>query len=80
MEESITTERAHCQRHQESEQKLEAGLFENRYEYHTQQRQEADDGDGHKTPQPDPHWKKETVKKQHYLHLQYFEGQKPGGD
>lgn len=54
MEESVATERAHCQRHQESQEKLEAGLFEDRYEYHAQQRQEADDGDGHKTPQPDP--------------------------
>lgn len=57
MEESVAAERAHCQSHQEGEQELEAGLLEDWYEHHTQQRQQADDGDGHKTPQPHPHWK-----------------------
>lgn len=58
MEESVAAERAHCQRHQEGEQELEAGLLEDWYEHHTQQRQQADDGDGHKPPQPHPPWKK----------------------
>lgn len=60
MKKSVAAERAHCQRHQEGEQELEAGLVEDGDEDHTQQRQKADDGDGHKAPDPDPHWRKRT--------------------
>lgn len=79
MKESVATERAHCQRHQEGEQKFETGLVEYGYEHHAQQRQQADDGDGHKTPQPHPHWRKrhtKTGKLLFTLHLQY--GEDPG--
>ncbi len=38
MKEGVATERAHRQRHQEGEQELEAGLVEDGYEHHTQQR------------------------------------------
>lgn len=55
VEERVATERAHCQRHQEGEQELEAGLFEDGNQDYAQQRQQADDGDGHKAPDPDPH-------------------------
>lgn len=72
MEESVAAERTHCQRHQKGEQELEAGLLEDWYEHHTQQRQQADDGDGHKAPQPHLHWKKTVL-----IHLLYSEGQKP---
>lgn len=55
VKERVATERAHCQRHQEREQELEAGLLKNWNQNHTKQRQQADDGDGHKAPHPDPH-------------------------
>lgn len=57
MEESVAAQRAHRQRHQEGEQELEAGLFEDGHEHHAEQRQQADDGDGHEAPDPDPHWR-----------------------
>jgi len=62
MKESVATERAHCQRHQEGEQVFEAGLFENGYKDHAEQRQQTDDGDGNEAPDPDPHWRKEAKK------------------
>lgn len=70
MKESVAAERAHCQRHQEGEQELEAGLLEDGYEDHAQQRQQADDGDGHKTPQPHQRWRKrQTDGQNYYLHF-----------
>lgn len=58
MEEGVTTEGAHREGHQESEQEFEAGLLEEGHQHHAQQRQQADDGDGHKPPEPHQHWKK----------------------
>lgn len=60
MKKSVTTERAHCQRYQKGEQELEARLLEDGHEYDPQQRQQADDGDGHKSPNPDPHWRRKN--------------------
>ena len=78
MEEGVAAERAHCQRHQEGEQELEAGLVEDGYEHHTQQRQQADDGDGHETPQPNPHWRKRRREALLFtLHSLHREGQEP---
>lgn len=57
VEESVSTERAHRQGHQEGEQELEAGLVEDGNENDAQQRQQADDGDGHEAPHPGPHWR-----------------------
>lgn len=56
VEEGITTEGAYRQSHQEGEQEFEAGLPEEGYEHHAQQRQQADDGDGNKTPEPNQRW------------------------
>lgn len=58
MEEGVATQGAHCESHQEGEQELEAGLFEEGDEHHAQQGQQADDGDGHETPEPHPHCRK----------------------
>lgn len=58
VKEGIAAERAHCQGHQEGEQELEAGLLEDGDEHDAQQGQQADDGDGHKTPQPNPPWRR----------------------
>ena len=58
VKQSVATERAHCQRHQEGEQELEAALVDDGHEHHAQQRQQADDGDGHEAPDPDHHWGK----------------------
>ena len=55
VKEGVATERAHRQGHEEGEQELEAGLFEDGHENDAQQGQQADDGDGHKAPDPDPH-------------------------
>lgn len=54
MKEGIATQRAHCQCHQEGEQKLEAGLIKDGHQHHAQQGQQADHGDGHEAPHPDP--------------------------
>lgn len=54
MKKSVTAQRAHCQRHQESEEELEAGLIEDGHQHDTQQGQQADHGDGHEAPHPDP--------------------------
>lgn len=54
MEEGIAAQRAHCQRHQEGEQELEAGLIEDGHQHDSQQGQQADHGDGHEAPHPDP--------------------------
>lgn len=58
MEEGVATEGAHRKSHKEGEQEFEAGLLEEWYEHHTQQRQQADDGDGYKTPEPHQRWRK----------------------
>lgn len=55
MEEGIAAQRAHCQSHQKGEQELEAGLIEDGHQNDAQQRQQADHGDGHKAPHPDPY-------------------------
>lgn len=56
MEKGIAAQRAHCQRHQEGEQELEAGLIEDGHQHDAQEGQQADHGDGHKAPHPDPCW------------------------
>ena len=53
----VAAESAHCQRHQEGEEELEAWLVEDGHQNHTQQGQQADNGDGHEAPNPYPHWK-----------------------
>lgn len=58
VKEGVAAERAHRQGHQEGEQELEAGLPEDGDEHHAQQRQQADDGDGHKARQPHNHWER----------------------
>lgn len=60
VKESVATERAHCQGHQEGEQELEAGLLKDGHKNNTQQRQQADDGDGHKAPDPDQRWREKN--------------------
>lgn len=62
MKEGVAAEGAHGQRHQEGEQELEAGLIEDGHQDHPQQRQQADDGDGHKAPHPGPHWRQKSTK------------------
>lgn len=52
VKQGVTAKRAHRQGHQEGEQELEAGLVEDGDEHYAQQRQQADDGDGHKARQP----------------------------
>lgn len=58
MKEGIAAQCAHCQGHKKGEQELEAGLVEDGHEHHTQQGQQADDGDGYEAPHPYPHWGK----------------------
>lgn len=62
VKEGVAAEGAHGQRHQEGEQELEAGLIEDGHQDHPQQRQQADDGDGHKAPHPGPHWRQKSTK------------------
>lgn len=56
MQQGVAAERAYRQSHQEGEQELEAGLVEDGDQHHAQQRQQADDGDGHEARQPHVDW------------------------
>lgn len=78
VEESVAAERAHGQRHQEGEQEFEAGLVEDGYEHHAQQREQADDSDGHKAPQPNPRWRDRQTEIDSITYIFTYQQRGPG--
>lgn len=52
VQEGVSAQRAHSQRHQEAEQELEEDAVHQRDEHHASQGQQADDGDGDKAAGP----------------------------
>lgn len=55
MQQGVSTERAHGQRHQKRQHELKAALVQDGHQDHPEQRQQTDDGDGDEAPQPNPH-------------------------
>lgn len=52
MQEGVSAQRSHGQRHQEAEQELEEDFVHERDEDDAEQRQQTDDGDGEEAAKP----------------------------